>query len=285
MTKKKIIQALAVIILMLFSFFYTDKSIELIRETDPIMKEIKKTSLKYKISPIDAKVIGNKIIPGKSGKEIDYKESYNKMKRYGAYNEVLTTLKEIEPSISIDDYYDKYIIQGNTEKKNIALVFKVDSTTNLSDIMNILNTKNVSSTLFIDGLLLENNTSFFEKLTNHELELLNYDGKYDEIYFDSALNYLNSLTKQTAKYCYAEYDQKEVIELCSKMHLHTIIPTIKTTTHPYNEIKNKLFNSAIISLPLSNITKEELPAIIDYITQKGYSFVKLSSLLSEMDEK
>ena len=287
MNKKKFIQVISVTLLMLFSFFYTNKSIELIRENDPIMKQIKETNTKYKVDPVNATIIGNKIIPGKSGKEIDYQKTYTKMKKYGTYNEVLTVLKEIEPAVSVDDYYDKYIVQGNAESKNVSLVFKTDTTSNLLSILNILNQKNIPATFFVDGLLLENNTSLFETMTqnNHELEILSYDNKYDEIYFDSALNYLSSITKREGKYCYAEYDQKEVIELCSKLKLHTIIPTIKTTTMPYKEIKDKLYNSAIISLPLSNITEEQLPAIIDYIKQKGYTFLSLEALLSENDEK
>lgn len=287
MNKKKVIQVISVTLLMLFSFFYTNKSIELIRENDPIMKQIKETNTKYKVDPVNATIIGNKIIPGKSGKEIDYQKTYAKMKKYGTYNETLTVLKEIEPAVSVDDYYDKYIVQGNTERKNVSLVFKTDTISNLLSILNILNQKNIPATFFVDGLLLENNTSLFESMTqnNHELEILSYDNKYDEIYFDSALNYLSSITKREGKYCYAEYDQKEVIELCSKLKLHTIIPTVKTTTMPYKEIKDKLYNSAIISLPLSTITEEQLPAIIDYIKQKGYTFLSLEELLSENDEK
>lgn len=287
MNKKKVIQVISVTLLMLFSFFYTNKSIELIRENDPIMKQIKETNMKYKVDPVNATIIGNKIIPGKSGKEIDYQKTYAKMKKYGTYNETLTVLKEIEPAVSVDDYYDKYIVQGNTERKNVSLVFKTDTISNLLSILNILNQKNIPATFFVDGLLLENNTSLFETMTqnNHELEILSYDNKYDEIYFDSALNYLSSITKREGKYCYAEYDQKEVIELCSKLKLHTIIPTVKTTTMPYKEIKDKLYNSAIISLPLSTITEEQLPAIIDYIKQKGYTFLSLEELLSENDEK
>lgn len=287
MNKKKVIQVISVTLLMLFSFFYTNKSIELIRENDPIMKQIKETNMKYKVEPVNATIIGNKIIPGKSGKEIDYQKTYAKMKKYGTYNETLTVLKEIEPAVSVDDYYDKYIVQGNTERKNVSLVFKTDTISNLLSILNILNQKNIPATFFVDGLLLENNTSLFETMTqnNHELEILSYDNKYDEIYFDSALNYLSSITKREGKYCYAEYDQKEVIELCSKLKLHTIIPTVKTTTMPYKEIKDKLYNSAIISLPLSTITEEQLPAIIDYIKQKGYTFLSLEELLSENDEK
>lgn len=287
MNKKKVIQVISVTLLMLFSFFYTNKSIELIRENDPIMKQIKETNMKYKVNPVNATIIGNKIIPGKSGKEIDYQKTYAKMKKYGTYNETLTVLKDIEPAVSVDDYYDKYIVQGNTERKNVSLVFKTDTISNLLSILNILNQKNIPATFFVDGLLLENNTSLFETMTqnNHELEILSYDNKYDEIYFDSALNYLSSITKRKGKYCYAEYDQKEVIELCSKLKLHTIIPTVKTTTMPYKEIKDKLYNSAIISLPLSTITEEQLPAIIDYIKQKGYTFLSLEALLSENDEK
>ena len=287
MNKKKVIQVISVTLLMLFSFFYTNKSIELIRENDPIMKQIKETNMKYKVEPVNATIIGNKIIPGKSGKEIDYQKTYAKMKKYGTYNETLTVLKDIEPAVSVDDYYDKYIVQGNTERKNVSLVFKTDTISNLLSILNILNQKNIPATFFVDGLLLENNTSLFETMTqnNHELEILSYDNKYDEIYFDSALNYLSSITKREGKYCYAEYDQKEVIELCSKLKLHTIIPTVKTTTMPYKEIKDKLYNSAIISLPLSTITEEQLPAIIDYIKQKGYTFLSLEALLSENDEK
>lgn len=287
MNKKKVIQVISVTFLMLFSFFYTNKSIELIRENDPIMKQIKETNIRYKVDPVNAIIIGNKIIPGKSGKEIDYQKTYAKMKKYGTYNETLTVLKEIEPAVSVDDYYDKYIVQGNTERKNVSLVFKTDTISNLLSILNILNQKKIPATFFVDGLLLENNTSLFETMTqnNHELEILSYDNKYDEIYFDSALNYLSSITKREGKYCYAEYDQKEVIELCSKLKLHTIIPTIKTITMPYKEIKDKLYNSAIISLPLSNITEEQLPAIIDYIKQKGYTFLSLEALLSENDEK
>ena len=287
MNKKKVIQVISVTLLMLFSFFYTNKSIELIRENDPIMKQIKETNTKYKVDPVNATIIGNKIIPGKSGKEIDYQKTYAKMKKYGTYNETLTVLKDIEPAVSVDDYYDKYIVQGNTERKNVSLVFKTDTISNLLSILNILNQKNIPATFFVDGLLLENNTSLFETMTqnNHELEILSYDNKYDEIYFDSALNYLSSITKRKGKYCYAEYDQKEVIELCSKLKLHTIIPTVKTTTMPYKEIKDKLYNSAIISLPLSTITEEQLPAIIYYIKQKGYTFLSLEALLSENDEK
>lgn len=287
MKLKTIIKPLSAIFLLLFSFYYTNKVVDIIREKDPIMQQIRLSSEKYKITSIDAKVVGNNIIPGKNGREIDYKESYSKMKRYGMYNEALTTFKEIEPAVSVDDYYDKFIVQGNSEEKKVALVFKINNdNNNFQELIDTLNKNNIKATFFIDGLFLENNTQSIKELTDkYELEILNYDNKYDELYFTSSLNYLSSLTKTAPKFCYADYDQKEVIELCSKLKLHTIIPTIKVTSSPYKTVKGKLSNSSIISISPQSQSLKELPLTIEYISQKGYTFTTLAELLSESFEK
>lgn len=274
-----------VILLLLFSFYYTNKSIDVIKQTDPIMKQLKENSDKYQVEAKDAKVKDNKIIPGKNGKEIDYDETYKKMKRYGAYNESLTVFKETEPTVSIEDTYDKYVISGNEEKKSVAFVFKIEKNTDITAISQILNQENSKATFFMDGLWLENNLETAKSLQAHELEILNYDSKYQEVYFSSALNYLNNVTGKTPKYCYADYDSKEIIELCSKLKLHTIIPTIKVGSSPYKEIKDKLENASIISLPVTTATITELKIVIDYIKSKGYTLETLDILLSESLEK
>lgn len=285
MNLKKIIKAFSALLLLLFSFYYTNQVVDIVRKKDPIMKKIQSSSEKLEILPKDARVVGNNIIPGKNGLEIDYEESYKKMKQYGTYNEALTTFKEVEPAVSIDDYYDKYITQGDNVNKSIALIFKVDNDTNLEKLINSINSKNIKTTLLIDGLILENNSNLIKNLTNYEIELLSYDNKYDELYFSSALNYLSSLTKKNPKFCYAEYDNKEVLELCTKLKLHTVIPTIRIVNYPYKTIKAKLTNSAIISLPITEQVISQLDLIVDYITQKGYSFLTLEELLSEQVEK
>ena len=63
--------------------YYTNASINVLKNVDPIMQKIKKTSKKYTINPVDAIINNNEITSGSYGKEIDYKESYSKMKRYG----------------------------------------------------------------------------------------------------------------------------------------------------------------------------------------------------------
>lgn len=281
---KKLIKVFFILLLSLFSFYYTNKSIELVREQDPIMKTIRTTSNKYNVSPVNAEIKHNKIIPGISGKEINYVETYTKMKQYGTYNEILTTLQETKPTVSINNYYDKYVISGNPIKRSVALVFKLENDS-FKEILNILNNNNVSGTFFIDGLYLENNSKTINSLTNHEIELLNYNNSYDEIYFASSKDYLESLTNRNLKYCYTEKEDIELINLCQKQKLHTIIPTIQIKTSPYQEVKDQLTNSAIISIPLTGNTKKELDITIKYIKSRGYTLEKLEDLLNENLEK
>ena len=281
---KKLVKVFFILLLSLFSFYYTNKSIELVREQDPIMKTIRTTSNKYNVSPVNAEIKHNKIIPGISGKEINYVETYTKMKQYGTYNEILTTLQETKPTVSINNYYDKYVISGNPIKRSVALVFKLENDS-FKEILNILNNNNVSGTFFIDGLYLENNSKAINSLTNHELELLNYNNSYDEIYFSSSKDYLESLTNRNLKYCYTEKEDIELINLCQKQKLHTIIPTIQIKTSLYQEVKDQLSNSAIISIPNTGNTKKELDITIKYIKSRGYTLEKLEDLLNENLEK
>ena len=272
---------LLIIILLLFSFFYTNKSISIIRNQDPLMKEIIKNKNKFEIKSVNAIVKENTIIPGKQGKEVDLEKTYTKMKQYGTYNEALTVLKETKPTISIDDNYDKLITSGNKENKNISLIFKVEKDTNINKLLSILNYHNIQVTFFIDGLYIENNN--INNLSNHQIELLSYNNTIDEITFSSALSYLSYKTNKSPKYCLE--DNNNIINLCKELKLHTISPTIKIKKDPYKELKNNLSNSSIILVPINNQIYESLSTSILYIKSKGYNFLTLSDLLSENLEK
>ena len=278
---KKILYRLSIILLSIFSFYYTNKTIEFLKEKDPIMQQIKKTNDKYTINSKNATIIGNNIISGKNGKIIDYNESYNKMKKYGVYTETLTVLKEISPKISISNNYNKYIVGGNKENKNISLVFIINKNTNPTNIISILNNKNVLGTFFIDGTFIENNISIIKSMKNHELELLSYNNNYKENYFKTSLYYLENLSQNKCKFCYTEQDNEELLKLCSKQKLHTIKPTIKLNNNIYSEIKNNLSNSIIISFEINNYVEKELSTTIDYIRGKGYTIVTLDKLIKE----
>ena len=281
---KKIGNFILVVFLVVFSFFYTNKAVDYLKEKDPIMQEIKKSEEKYRIEAMDAQIIGNNIISGKNGKTIDYEASYQKMKKYGTYNELLTTFKEVEPTISIKDNYDKYIVEGNRKNRSIALIFLAKEQTYIKNIINILEKKKVPGTFFIDGTFLENNISLLKSKENLEFELLSYQNEYEENFFKTGLSYLESITRKKPHYCYTEKENEDLLKLCQKLKLHTIKPNLSLKKDIYQQVKENLGNSIMISMDINNYVEKELGIVIDYIKEKGYEIVLLEDLLKESIE-
>ncbi len=285
--KRKWIEGIFVLLLMGFSFFYTQQVVNLVRKTDPIMKQIEKVSQEKQEKAKDAVIQGNTIIPGYNGKEIDQEASFEKMKQYGKYNESLLVFEEISPTVSMDEYYDKYIASGNTLKEKVSLVFEVKEKENPLPIMEALDKVDARGTFFVDGKWLEENRETVLQLlqNDHEVEVLSYQNQYDAILFQNALDVLSSLSNMNPQYCYAKYDNKEVMDLCSSKKMHTIIPTIQIETKPYLSLKGKVEKGSIISFPITKEIRDEMGVVLNYLKSKGYVMDRLDSLLNEAREE
>ena len=243
------------------------------------MKEIKSTEKKYKIEAENAITTDNTIISGKKGKVIDYDKSYQKMKKYGTYNESLTVLKDTIPVISINNNYDKYLIGGNKYHKKVSLVFIVKEK-DPHNIISILKQNKIKATFFIDGTFIENNINLL-KNEEQDFELLSYQNDYNESFFKTSLSYLESITNNKAKFCYTEIDNNKLLSLCEKLKLHTIKPSLIIKKDSYKEVKENIDNGIIISLDINSLIEKELKETITYIKQKGYQIVPLEYLIEE----
>ena len=271
---------LILIIFTLISMYYTNICMEVLKEKDPIMQEIKSNMSKYEESANDATIIGNVIVPGHIGRRVNKNKSYSKMKKYGNYNETLTVMEEVKPELSVSNTFDKYIEKGNSNNKNVSFVFIYDE--NIDKVIKILNSKHVPSTIFLDGIYLENDSLNGLKYNgNINYELLSYNGEYDENLFKTSLSYLESVTKKSPKYCYSEVENSAVLNLCSKLKMHTIKPYIRIDDNLLKEVKSSLSNSIIISIKSSSSNISELSSVIDYVISKGYDIVSLDNLISE----
>lgn len=279
----KIIKILFACLLVLASFFYTDKVVSFMEDKDPIMIKLKKEKNKLEESPINAKVDVSYLIPGYSGVVVDLNKSFTKMKKYGSYNEALVVFKESVPTISIDEYYDKYIVSGNGFTNYISLVFEINNKELLPKIKEVLKDNDVRATFFVDGVLLKEDSILITSLLEdfHEIELLNNKNNYDKLIFEEELDALQVIANRRGKYCLAKYDQKEILELCSKEKMHTIIPTMQISSKPYLSVKGKIREGAIISISVTKENISELDVLIKYIKQRGYTLDTLEQLLSE----
>ena len=86
---KKIIKLTGLIVLIVFSFFYTDKVVEVIRENDNLMLELKKVKDLYKVDAVNATINNNTIIPGLNGRSINVEKSYKRMREIGIFDNSL----------------------------------------------------------------------------------------------------------------------------------------------------------------------------------------------------
>jgi len=286
MMYRKMTQYLGVFALVLFSFYYTDRAVDIIKRNDPVMKTILQETENYKVESVSAFILEDTIVPGMNGLEIDVNESYKKMKQVNGYYESMLTLKEVIPKESILYQYDKFVVHGNPYRSNVSLLIKVDNITNLEKVYEILLEKEILATFFIDGEIIENNLDFMSKLAGDgfELENFGYNDTYQEVSFNWTNNMLFSITNQDPKFCYAEYHNYDILNLCSKNKMHTVIPTTVVKSNPFYTIKENLEEGSIFSLSLTNDTIKELPTIISYIKQKGYNLVTLEEVISENRE-
>lgn len=268
---------IGVIILICFSFYYTDKSVDLIRRNDPIMKEINKNKDEYYISSVNAIIDDDKISLGSNGKAVDLNESYKKMKKYNKYDSNLLVYKEIIPNISYLDNKDKYIVRSNPNYNNISLIFKIDDLSNVSKLYNILANKDVKGTFFISSDIIINNNTLLEQLSNigHEIENLDIFDKFDYVN-----NIISSITNNNPLFCITEKEDKNIINFCNDKNFYTILPTI-CYQNPFITVKKELDNGKIFYFNIDNKTIKELPIIISYIKQKGYNIKLLKDLISE----
>lgn len=65
----------SLLVLVLFSFFYTDRVMNFINKKDPLMNKIDLLKDKYEILPVNAVLDSNTIIPGVKGKSVDLDKS------------------------------------------------------------------------------------------------------------------------------------------------------------------------------------------------------------------
>lgn len=269
----KFIKFIGLMCLICFTFIYTEKIIDISIDQDEIMIKLKENENIYNIKPINAIIKDDTIIPGNIGKNIDIDVSYTKMKKIGYFEETLLTYKNIYPEISIYNNYNKYIINGNKSEKKVALIYIINNNT-LDNILNIIINKNIKMNFFIDSSLLNNNIDIINKLKNYEIYNYGNNGKYTKENLIITNNIINNKANNNSIYCLFLTKDSNSLNNCTQNKMLSIIPSINGN---YNDIKNNLQNGSII---LINNTKE-LPNIIDYIKNKGYTIDNLSNIIKE----
>ncbi len=262
---KNIIKTISLLSLVCFSFFYTDKVINMINKKDPLMNKIETIKEKYEIKPVNAVLNEDTIVPGISGRQIDVLKSYEEMKSSGIFREELLVYKSLYPSSLLSNNKDKYIIKGNNNKNKVSLLLIL----NVKDIEKITNN---NLTLFLNHK--DINIENINKLKTNEIYTYGNNGIYTKESLTNDNSIINRISNNTSKYCLSKEKNKNILEICSQNNMYTILPNI---IGDYEDIKKEITNGSIILLNNTN----NLNIIIKYINSKGYQITPLSNLLKE----
>lgn len=280
---KKFFECIGMISLVCVSFFFTEKTARVVKETDDIMIEIKKVNETHVKGSVDAIIKEDTMIPGIYGSVIDETKSYEKMKRVGSYQENLLVYKKIAPTISIEKNFNKYIVLGNPKKNMVTLLFLVNNNDDTTKIETILEQKDVKASFFVDGNWFENhNDKIYEWINeNHTVGNLSYGMDYTNSSFVWMDTIIKRVGNQHVSFCYNEKANNDALKICAMNRDYTIRPNIVVSKSPLSEVKENLTSGSIIAFPINQTVEKELPVIIEYIKGKGY---KLENLYNHLEE-
>ena len=255
---RKYYQYLGLALIMVFSFYYTEKIALLVLDKNPLMQSIYEQKGEFEVDYVNAVIEGDYIIPGINGLEVNARESFYQMQDLEAFNHYYLVFEQVKPEVSLEDNQDKMIHQGNPKLKQVSIILS-----HQGDISEYLKANQYQASLLVDTSTYEKN-SYFEVI-NHEVKA-----------FDALENTLN-LNKENTHICVVNEDN---YELCFKKKNYLVEPTLYLTSTNYIDVKNNLESGSIILID-ETAKLSDVKLLLKEIKYKNYQIVYLSELISE----
>lgn len=277
---KNTIKLFSLFLLLLLSFIYTDKVFNEARGNDPLMKEVISYKKAHDVKPVEPKIKDDEMILGMSGLIINEEKSYKNMKEDDTFNKQKLVYDKKNPNTSITKTYDYYITNG-ISKNMVSIIFKVNNSTNVSELLSILAKTNVTVNFFIDGSYLEKNveTAFSMVNLNSEIYNLGYDNKYSKSMISVTNNLIESITLKDSLFCLNEVKNDNYKDICASKKMLTISP--KLVNPSITDLKKNLSKGVMIVYDLDEFDTSKFNFIINVIESRGYKIKGLSKLINE----
>lgn len=249
------IKYLSIIFLCLLSFYYTEKIALYVKSKNPLIKKIESQKEDLYVNSINSTLIDELyIIPGLNGKEVNVDSSFKIMKILNVYDEDKIVYNQIKPSISLNENKNRIIIRGNSQKRNVSLIFEKES-----NLTKYLLQSNIIFNVLITKEEYNKNYEMINN-SNNQTTYSNIDSYLTKNDLNKNLCYINNKSLCNNKYIFQE----------SLIINHSNISTNI----------NKISNGEII-LVKDTLTLAELELLINKIKTQDLSIVPLSVLISE----
>lgn len=253
--KKDLIKYLSILVLISFSFFYTDKISKMIIFKSPLMQAIENKKENYKIESSNAIINGDYIIPGLNGREVALLDSYYQMKSDKTFNETLLVFNEVAPKESINNHKALIINKANSYKRKVSIIIESNS-----DVISYCEKNNIKANV------LANMKSFNNSST---LEPINYDDDYET--FEK---FLKNLDKNN-NLCYVNSYNKD---MCAKYNKFLIENTYIVS--PSSLLRINITSGDIIAID-NTLDLTSFKLLLQKIAYQDLEVTYLSDLISE----
>lgn len=248
---KNFFRNVGVFALACFSFFVTDETVSVVKESDYLMTIIKAKKSEYYVASIPGEINGEYLKLGLSGMELNLEKSYEQMKKIGYFNESLIVYNYIKPENSLKDNKDK-IIYANS-KNEVSLIIKKPK--NLENILQTLTSYNLQASFLIDKSYFEDNQKLLLKALSRDNSLIIMDEP----------NFFKRELKGHNYYCYSELK-------CSKQKVEASF-----SINSFKELKTNLKKGSLIFV--SN--HDYLDIYLKYILSRGLTIVNMDTFIKE----
>ena len=254
---KKYYKYLLVIIIVIFSFYYTDKVIELSNYNNTILASINNYALVNDNECIEGYINSDGIVLGYNGIKIDKNKSYSNMKGIG-FKKDLLEYKKNKCILNKEDNLDKYIKSGNKIENKISLVI------------------DINDMKYYD---------YIDKVSKDESIEINYLIDKDKNGFNNVLyktnkNDIKEFKKKYSSFYCVNYNNFDLLEYCKKEKINSIRIINYIDKDLLLNTKKILDKGVIIFIKENDINIKELIPTIKYIKSRGFKIVTIDELLS-----
>lgn len=271
---KKIFEYIGILSLVCFSFFLTDKTASVVQEIDDIMVRIKREQDKYSQDGIDATINGKYIIPGIPKKSVDVEKSYIEMQKVGVYDSNYLVYNVEKPTQNLDKNLDKYIISGNSSKREVSIILNLKDY-DLSSILKLLGATKVSFILSNDNIEKQIDSIGSALKLGNEF-LISEEEKSKFLSLKQKLDTLNNPTK----ICYNSNQSEEFLSICKKNKYYSVTSEV-ITKNPLSKTKELLNPGVFLTFEVNKQFLTEFSAILSYIESRGYIIEPVSIHIKE----
>lgn len=278
---KSTIKLLSLLLLLIFSFIYTDKVFDEARKNDPIMKQVINYKKKNDKNVIEPTIKDDEIILGMSGLVVDAELSYKKMKSDDSFSKKNIVYKKKLPDNSITKDNKYYITKGNGKNKKVSIILKVSNKTNINFVKSVILNSNYNLSFFIDSNFINDNLNLVYQIIDKGYEVYNYgiNGAYDKNSLSKYNKLIESMSLKKALYCLNEKKNEESKEACDSKKMYSIKPNI--IEPDFSSLKKEISSGSIISYDMDYLSLNDLLLSFKVITSRGYEIESLSTLLTE----